>query len=49
MLTLPLGGALSTAYPWLVPLRSLFFVVGMPLFALSFFRRARASAEPGAA
>ena len=40
MATFPLGGALSIAFPDLLPLRALFFVVGMPLFALLFFRRA---------
>ena len=40
MVTFPLGGALSIAFPDLLPLRALFFVVGMPLFAVLFFRRA---------
>jgi len=40
MASFPLGGALSIAFPDLLPLRALFFVVGMPLFAILFFRRA---------
>ena len=40
MVTFPLGGALSIALPDLLPLRALFFVAGMPLFAILFFRRA---------
>lgn len=47
MLTLPLGGALSIAFPALAPLRALFFVIGFPLFAIYFHRRARS--VPGAA
>ncbi len=38
MSTLPLGGALSIAYPDLLPLRVIFFVFGMPLFVLLFLR-----------
>lgn len=49
MLTLPLGGALSIAFPALAPLRALFFVVGFPLFAIYFFRRARTAAIEGTA
>ena len=41
MATFPLGGALSIAFPSLAPLRSLFFIVGMPMFAVLFFRRAQ--------
>ena len=41
MAVFPLGGALSIAFPSLVPLRGLFFVVALPLFAVLFFRRAQ--------
>lgn len=41
MLSFPVGGALSIAYPDLLPLRALFFVIGMPLFAIYFTGRSR--------
>jgi hypothetical protein len=40
MATFPLGGALSIARPELVPLRAIFFAVGLPLLAILFMRRA---------
>jgi hypothetical protein len=40
MATFPLGGALSIARPDLAPLRAIFFVVGLPLLAILFTRRA---------
>ncbi len=40
MATFPLGGALSIARRELVPLRAIFFVVGLPLLAILFMRRA---------
>jgi hypothetical protein len=45
MISFPAIGAVSTAYPSLAPLRSLFFVVGMPVFAWLFFTRAAAAPE----
>ncbi len=41
MLLFPLVGALGVALPDLIALRGLFFLVGMPLFAWDFWRRAR--------
>ena len=42
MLLFPLIGALGVAAPGLVALRGLFFLVGMPLFAWHFWKRAQA-------
>ena len=42
MLLFPLLGALGVAAPELVALRGLFFLVGMPLFAWHFWKRAQA-------
>ena len=41
MLIYPLVGALGIALPGLVALRGAFFLIGMPLFAWYFWRRAR--------
>jgi hypothetical protein len=52
MISFPVLGGLSTAYPSLAPLRGLFFLIGMPVFAWLFFSRAAAGAtldEDGAA
>lgn len=40
MAAFPLGGALSIAFPQFAPLRGLFFIVGLPMFAVLLFRRA---------
>jgi len=40
MATFPLLGAVSIAWPALAPLRAIFFVVGLPLLAVYFRRRA---------
>lgn len=40
MLLFPLVGVISVALPDLIALRGLFFLVGMPLFAWDFWRRA---------
>lgn len=40
MCTFPILGAISTAWPALAPLRALFFVVGLPLLAIYFHKRA---------
>jgi hypothetical protein len=48
MLLFPLVGALGIALPELVPVRGLFFLIGMPLFAFDFWMRSRAE-PPGAA
>jgi len=42
MLLFPLVGVLGVSTPDLVPLRGLFFLFGMPLFALFFWRKSRA-------
>ncbi|HYL37756.1 MAG TPA: hypothetical protein VEV17_17710 [Bryobacteraceae bacterium] len=43
MCTFPLLGAVSIAWPALMPLRALFFVVGLPLLMVYFHQRAAAS------
>ena len=43
MCTIPVLGAVSIAWPALAPLRAIFFVVGLPLLAGYFHRRARES------
>jgi hypothetical protein len=43
MCTFPVLGAVSIAWPALAPLRAIFFVVGLPLLAGYFHRRARES------
>jgi len=48
MLLFPLVGALGISLPELVPVRGLFFLVGMPLFAFDFWMRSRAE-PPGSA
>ena len=45
MCTFPVLGAVSIAWPALAPLRALFFVVGMPMLAVYFHKRASAN-EP---
>ena len=45
MLLFPLVGVLGVAFPGLVEMRGLFFLLGMPLFALAFWR-GRGSATP---
>lgn len=40
MATFPIFGAVSIAWPDLAPLRAIFFVIGMPLFAVYFHKRA---------
>ena len=42
MCTFPILGAISIARPSLLPLRALFFVIGLPLLAVYFHRRASA-------
>jgi hypothetical protein len=49
MATFPLGGALSIARPELAPLRAIFFVVGLPLLAILFARRAAGLGPPESA
>jgi hypothetical protein len=44
MLLFPLVGVLGVAMPDLVPIRSLFFLIAMPLFAWYFWRAARSAA-----
>jgi hypothetical protein len=43
MSTFPVLGAVSIAWPALAPLRAIFFVIGLPLLAVYFHRRARES------
>jgi hypothetical protein len=43
MVTFPVLGAVSIAWPGLAPLRAIFFVIGMPLLAVYFRKRASAS------
>lgn len=40
MSTFPIGGAISIAWPALMPLRFLFTLVGLPLLAVYFYKRA---------
>ena len=42
MCTFPLLGAVSIAWPNLAPLRAIFFIVGLPLLAVYFHKRANA-------
>jgi hypothetical protein len=44
MLLFPLVGVLGVAWPALVAVRGLFFLIGMPLFAVYFWRRQAAAA-----
>jgi hypothetical protein len=43
MLLFPLIGVLGVAFPALVDLRGLFFLLGMPLFAILFWQESRTS------